>query len=254
MGKPWEDENCDEIFGYFSMYPVGVAAALWCGIPPNEVHKYLEETHEVTPGIYKHPTVKCLEAKCRAMQMAINDGNLPASRENGIIVTDHIAPARRHVSRQHLKDWISKAFPNNKPNFLFDEVEQKTHTAINADSYLSLQADRDALRTEVERLNTLNSNIINERDSLRGENNSLRAIVNKGCTPDPRSETTYLNIISGLKNLLLSTSPAGRKHSIFESQAAIIDALIQYNPNVPGISETTLEQKFADANRSLASA
>lgn len=253
MSKPWENENCDDIFGYYSIYPVRVAAALWCGIPHNEVNQYLEESQEITPGIWKHPKVKCLEAKCRAIQMAITGGMLPVSRENGFITTEHIAPARRHISRQHLKDWMTKEFPSQKPDFLFDEVEKKSHSSINADTYRALQADREALKAENKKMRARISLLTDERDNLRGENNSLRAIVEKKCAPDARSETTYLNIIGALKNLILSKSPGGQKHSIYGSQAAIIEALLQYNCNVPGISETTLEQKFAEANRSLSS-
>jgi hypothetical protein len=67
----------------------------------------------------------------------------------------------------------------------------------------------------------------------------------------PRSETTYLNIIGAMVELMLSQSDAGRAHSIFTSQTAIIDALIAHNPGADGISRTTLEGKFAEARRRL---
>ncbi len=251
MNKPWENDTCDEIFTYFAHYPVQVAAALWCGIPENQISKYINESVEMQRGIYKHPNVKCLEAKCRAMHNAIDSGLLPVSRENGTIVTEHVAPERRHVSRKHLKEWIAETFPNNKPPFLFDELERKTHKAIDADSYRSLQADRDALRTENEKMRLLVSKLTSERDSLRGENNSLKAMVEKNNQPGVRSETTYLNIIGGLLGLMLSNSPNGKPQSVFINQAAIISALLGHYPNKPGISDRTLEVKFAEAKRSL---
>lgn len=254
MSKPWEDENCDDVFAYYSIYPIPVAAALWCNIPPNEVNKYLDNSTEITPGIWRHPRVKCLEAKCRAMHAAIVTNNLQASRENGMTTTDHIAPARRHVSRQHLKDWIAKEFPGNKPPFLFDEIERKTHPAINAAAYQSLQADLAAAHSENERLLSLTQKLTDERDDLRGQIESLKAIVEKNAALAPRSETTLLNIIGCMLKLMLSTSPAGKPHSIFTSQAMIISSILAYFQNVPGISDRTLEQKFADANRSLSSA
>jgi len=67
----------------------------------------------------------------------------------------------------------------------------------------------------------------------------------------PRSEATYLTIIGALVELVLSKTPAGKPQSVFDSQAAIIDALIAHNPNTHGISKTTLEGKFADARRRL---
>ncbi len=252
MHRPWENENCAEIHAYYSIYPVPVAAALWCDVPPNEVDKYLSEAIEVSPGIFRHPSVKCLEVKCRVIQNAIIEQVLPVSRENGKVVTDHVAPARRHVSRKHLKEWISREFPAKKPAFLFDDIERKTHASINADSFHALQVDLDAARSENEKLRARVKKLTEERDLLYGENNSLKAMVEKNCTPDPRSETTLLNIVGTLLKLMLSSSPAGQAHSIFKSQAAIISALLAYFPNVPGISDRTLEQKFADANRSLA--
>lgn len=175
MSKPWENERCDEFFGYYSIYPVPVAAALWCGIPPEEIERYLNESEQTSRGIYKHPKVNCLEVKCRAIHDAINSKILPVSRENGRVATDHVAPERRHVSRQNLKEWIEKQFPAQKPAFLFDEIERSTHTAINAESYRALQADRDALRVENEKLSTVITKVKSERDVLDGENRSLKA-------------------------------------------------------------------------------
>jgi FtsZ-binding cell division protein ZapB len=252
MDRPWENENCAEIHAYYSIYPVPVAAALWCEVPPKEVDKYLSAATEVAPGVFRHPSIKCLEVKCRAMQNAIIANTLPVSREDGRIVTDHVAPARRHVSRQHLKEWISKEFPSNKPAFLFDELERKSHSAINADTFRALQADRDALQTENEKLRALTKKLTDEKDALRGENESLKTIVQKNNTPDPRSEATLLNIIGCLLKLILSKSPNDQPYSSFKSQAAIISVLLAHFGNIPGISDRTLEQKFADANRSIA--
>ena len=70
--------------------------------------------------------------------------------------------------------------------------------------------------------------------------------------PSPRSETTYLTIIGAILELELGKTPAGKPQSVFESQAAIIDALeAHYHPRVPGISKTTLENRFAEARRRL---
>lgn len=179
MNKPWEHERCDELFDYYSVYPVAEAAALWCGIPSTEVKRYLEQSTQPDRGIYKHSKVPCLELKCRAMHDAISSGALPVSRENGKIVTEHVAPERRHVSRQNLKDWIAKEFPANKPAFLFDEIERNTHTAINAESFRALQADRDALKAENEKLHFKIRNNQDAYNALEGENRSLKAMVDQ---------------------------------------------------------------------------
>lgn len=163
MNKPWENDTCENIYSYMSVYSVAVAAALWCGIPHNLVDKYLKEAATNHPAVFKHPKAPCLEPKCSLIHRAIASGALPVSREDGCIVTGHVAPGRRYISRKHLKDWISKELPNDKPAFLFDEIERNTHTAINAASFRALQADRDAAQTEITRMKAIISKLTNER-------------------------------------------------------------------------------------------
>ena len=86
---------------------------------------------------------------------------------------------------------------------------------------------------------------------MRGECESLRAMVDKQTATSPRAETTYLNIIGGLLDLMLGTTPGGQKGSAYVSQAAIISALLAHHSGKPGIADSTLEQKFADAKRSI---
>jgi hypothetical protein len=66
-----------------------------------------------------------------------------------------------------------------------------------------------------------------------------------------REQTTLLNIAGGLLHLLLGQSPGGKPHSVFKSQAAIIDALVATYPGKPGMSKRTLEEKLALARRFL---
>lgn len=69
--------------------------------------------------------------------------------------------------------------------------------------------------------------------------------------PHPRAEKTYLNTIGALINLMLGNSPSGTKHSVFNSQASIIDALISHNENKDGIAKRTLEGVFKRAKDSI---
>ncbi len=68
---------------------------------------------------------------------------------------------------------------------------------------------------------------------------------------EQRAEATYLNIIGGLLNLMLATTTGRQKGSIYESQAAIISALLAHHEGKQGISKATLENKFAQANKNL---
>jgi hypothetical protein len=51
--------------------------------------------------------------------------------------------------------------------------------------------------------------------------------------------------------LMLGKTPGGKPEAMFRSQAAVIDALLSHHPGKPGISVSTLEAKFAEANRFL---
>lgn len=63
--------------------------------------------------------------------------------------------------------------------------------------------------------------------------------------PVERAETTYLTIIGALLELVRTPRP-GR-----DSDAAVIRELIENYQDKPGISKTTLENKFAEARRRL---
>ncbi len=254
MKKPWENDNCEHVQSYYTIYPMPVAAALWCGIPPNEIQEYLDASTQVHRAIYRHPYIKCLEPRCRAMHEAIEKGALLVSRENGKSMDGsevYVAPERRHVTRQDLKEWIAREFPSDKPEFLFDEIERKTHPAIDADAFRALQAERDALKARIKKAEEWAKEIIAEQNALLGERDSLRAIVDKMNTPGERAETTYLNIIGAMLALILGKSPGGKPQSVFANQTAIINALLGHYEGKPGISARTLEDKFAAANRSL---
>jgi hypothetical protein len=70
-------------------------------------------------------------------------------------------------------------------------------------------------------------------------------------TLSERSETTYLHIVGALLRLLLGQSPSGQPYSNFRSEDAIMSALIATHGHRLGISERTLQAKFAAAKRAL---
>jgi hypothetical protein len=68
----------------------------------------------------------------------------------------------------------------------------------------------------------------------------------------PRERQTLLNIVAGMLDLMLGKTPAGNPQSVFKSQAAVIDALLAHHEGKQGITKRTLEEKFAQAKRGLA--
>ncbi|MBM3365606.1 MAG: protein kinase [Betaproteobacteria bacterium] len=228
------------------------AALRWCGLIAHEDQILTSIGEDGIPKTGQFPQWPCLQANTEKILDAIMYGSIPHGRDGrSVAAGDHVAKARLTVRHNDLREWMAKHYPDQKPEFLFDETERQTHAVINADAFRALQADRDALRAkldnEVEKLKTITT----EREKLTGERDSLRAMVDKNVVPGDRAETTYLNTIAALLNLMLGKSPAGRKHSVFDSEAAIITAILAQHEGKPGISERTLESKFAAAKRSL---
>ena len=181
MTDTWKDDNCAAMRAHYAVYSIPHAAALWCGVPEEDIEIILDEVTQLSDsgfgrGVWKHPAVPCLEPRSRAIAEGIESGLLPHGREDAKPVedNDHVAYERRHVFGRDLKKWMEKAFPNEKPAFLFDDIERNSHTAISGDSYRALKADRDALKSRVDKgielykaLQESSRKLESERDSLK---------------------------------------------------------------------------------------
>ncbi len=254
MKQPWESDDCADVRAYHTHYPIPVAAALWCGVPPDKVDAILKQCVDIGRAIVSHPAVPCIEPRCRAMHEAIESGALEYRREGRQVSSgEHVAPERRTVSREALKTWISAAFPANKPKFLFDEIERGAHSAITTESYRVLKTAHDAKAQLLEQANERIRGLTDGKSQMELELSGLRSIVDKIGTPNERAEKTYLNIIGAMLGLMLGKSPAGKPYSAFDNQAAIISALLGNYSDKAGIASRTLEEKFAEAKRSLSS-
>lgn len=259
MEKPWETDSCATMKSHYAVYSIPQAAALWCGVPESRIASILDQAMQLSGSglgrsVWKHPDVPCLEPRSRAIAEAIGDGKIPHGREDGTPVRDgdHVAYERRHFFGRDLRKWMEEAFPNEKPAFLFDDIERSTHTAISADAYRALKAEHDKLVARLENAKSEYKKLRQDKDELERINQSLKAMVEKASNPGDRAEATYLNIIGAMLGLILSKSPGGQRYSSLASQSAVIDALLAHHEGKAGISLRTLEEKFAAAKRSLA--
>ena len=195
-----EYNSCDEVKSFFTYYTIPQVALLWCGVEPEELQEELAKAKPIgeSTGLMrntlKHPYIPCMEPRCRALHFAIDESQLEVGRDGSKtgFARDigHVAHDRRTINREDLKRWIAKTFPNDKPAFLFDEIERSTHTAINADTFRTLQADRDALKTRIDKAEVWSKEIKEKYNSLERERDSLKAIVDKSFQPSERAETT----------------------------------------------------------------
>ncbi|WP_305729548.1 hypothetical protein [Pseudomonas yamanorum] len=196
------------------------------------------------------PQWPCLYANIEMIFDAIHYGELPygclgVSVAVGTPV-DHLYLTVRHAD---LKLWMSRFYPEQKPGFLFEGSVQDR--AVSISTYLALQADRDALQLNVKNLEADHQKLLSELEAVGFERENIHSLLKTNSKVSDRSEAAYLHIIGAMVSLFLGNSPSGKPHSVFRSQAAVVDALTAHYKDLPGLSKRTLDEKFAAAKRSL---
>jgi len=227
------------------------AAIRWCGLIQFEA-QILDVYSSHPDKLAKlFPQWPCLQINIEKIQDAVRNNELSygyfgITVSNGTAI-DNIQFTVRHSD---LRLWMSIRYPEHKPRFLFG-AGGDSHTKINTGTYLSLQADREALKVELKKYQDLYQDVLSDLRALGLERKELNDLIKSHSGLSGRSELTYRQIIGALLHLFLSRSPAGKPLSVFESQAAIVDALTVRYKDIPGLSKRTLDEKFAAANRSI---
>jgi hypothetical protein len=180
---------------------------------------------------------------------AIFHGDLPYGK-NGITMNDESLWDSPELTIRHvdLKRWMLHHYPEQRPAFLFSRSERIAHPAITLEAGHALLVEREALKSQLEH--------------CRRQLYALQAQQKKQgpppvcnfCPLSDRAEATYLHIIGAMLTLMLERSPSGTPYSSFKSQEAITSALIAYHGHLMGVTERTLQSKFAQARRKLKSA
>jgi hypothetical protein len=95
-----------------------------------------------------------------------------------------------------------------------------------------------------------------ERETFRewalsvSDEEESKALQNNVVLSD-RSEAAYKNIIGALLDVVLGRSPGGQACSVFDSQSALINALVAHHGAKDGISLSNLDRKFSASKRQL---
>ena len=66
-----------------------------------------------------------------------------------------------------------------------------------------------------------------------------------------RETRTLYNVIGALVETCLDVSPGGQRYSVFTSQANLIDVLLARYPDLPGLSQSTLEGLLPKVRKSM---
>ena len=204
MKNSRKNDSCESVQACYSFYHVPIAAALWCGVPSDQVEEELRhavpigESSKLDRAILSHPYLKCLEPRIRAIHIAIDNDNLQAYREGGRKVTfeENIAYEQRYVYGNDLKAWAKRIAPNERPTFLYTEIERNTHSSISVDSYKVLKATHDAMENKLSQANDRIQELSERNAAIESEHAKQCVKVDKHLTTTERN--TLLTIIAGL--------------------------------------------------------
>lgn len=174
--------------------------------------------------------------------------------QNGVTLNDESLFDSTELTIRHidLKRWMRIHYPEHRPRFLFSRSERIAHPFITLEAGQAMLIERQAMKAELEQCRQQVQALREQHESLLKQ--SVVALACNQCPLSDRAETTYLNIIGGMLTLILGTSPSGKAYSSFRTQEAVVSALVAHHQSVMGITERTLNGKFASAKRRLHSA
>lgn len=225
------------------------AAIRWSGLHRFEsiILKHLGDRFKPDPEDF--PLWPKLHLNSERIYNAMANGDLPYGR-NGITCLDPSLLINQDTTIREvdLKVWMDQFYPDERPNFIFTWSERQKLSRMAIQRILaengSLALNLNDSVKECEHLKELNATLKQRIKELKQQVIPVRE-------PSERSKTTYLNIIASMLNLFHGQSASGQRYSQFDSDAAIIEMIVHYHHDRPGISERTLQTHFAAARRSL---
>ncbi|MBS0476832.1 MAG: hypothetical protein JSR28_17010 [Proteobacteria bacterium] len=177
---------------------------------------------------------------------------LPFGR-NGITLNDLALLEAPDLTVRHtdLKCWMRSHYPEHRPSFLFCRSERIAHPVITLETGQAMLVERLALKSALEQSRRQLRELQEKHDALRKQATVILACAQ--CPISDRAEATYLNIIGGMLTLMLGQSPSGIPYSSFKTQEALVSALVANYGGTMGITERTLNGKFANARKNVRS-
>jgi hypothetical protein len=226
------------------------AALRWCNLSAHEALILGQSAAASACQLGRcFPQWPCLKANAEKIYDAIHNGELRYGYMGRTVApgtfVDPVYLTVRHID---LKQWMSDFYPDQKPDFLFDPIERSTHNSITLETFQILKAEHEALVKKIE-AKCLECPLNQNRSTSPASTQIF--VTDTSSELSPRSELTHLHVIGSLLGLLLGQSPSGIPYSSFRTQAAVISSILVHYPGRLGITQRTLENKFAAARRSL---
>jgi hypothetical protein len=239
--EQYNEKSCNTLEKLFYR-PIEVALR-WCNLINHESAILASVGTELLPPTGAFPQWPCLRLNTEKIWAAIQDGELQYGRDGKTVSPgETVRKDRITVKHTDLRAWMAKTYPDQKPKFLFDEIERSTHSAISTESVAALQLDRDALKARLNKAVEAWTALKRDRDAIASERDSLAA-----------SQATELPLATRERNTLLTTiAVLCKEASIDYSKPAKAAGMIQSTAAQMGVNigESTIEghlKKIPDA-------
>lgn len=233
-----------------SYHPID-AAILWCDLADHEDEILRVDLSHPGSLLKNFPQWPFLHVYAESIYDAIVCGELPATYLGRPISSyTHEHRAYWSVRRADLLSWFIRTFPEEKPAFLFSQYVD--HSAcIRLETHLAQQAELDAALRRIEKMNQAFSASAEEIATLTARNIELSAQLEACGIPSEVSEGTHNLLVGAMLEATLGKSKSGQRQSIYQSQAALVEAITLRFPDVSGLRKHTIDRRFADARRHL---
>lgn len=220
------------------------AAIRWSGAADQERAILRALKNRIVPATEEFPQWPQLRLHVERIHDAILNKDLPHGLR-GMTVRRPVRLRHPDLTVRHLdlKSWMIRCYPEERPDFLFNETEKRlARPFLTEETLRALLDEREAMKLQIEQL----------QSQLKMPTRNVLALSAEDDTSvTRRAETTYLHLIGGLRDLLLGTSPSGEPYSKFKTQDAIISALVAHFGGHLGMTERTIAGKFATATKLL---
>ncbi len=192
----YNEGSCE--LSYKPFYHLAEAVIRWCGLLEHEaeiLHAYLHAPHTFRSA---YPQWPCLHLNLEKLFDAVMNNDLPyGSLGVAVKAGIHVPPEFLTVRHADLRAWMVRHYPDQKPPFLFDEIERSTHTTISTETFHILQAERDALRVQLNELQTSLQSMQEQHTATVTERDRLLRLVSDEKPLSERTQRGY-SPVSGL--------------------------------------------------------
>lgn len=244
--QPWENCNAEKL-PYYTAVEAGIR---WCGLT-----KYEDEiltTMQAGGGGAKFPQWPCLQPRVAELRYAMRTGEIPHGIDGNPKFIQERSESRWTMTHADLRRWFKENNPQTEwPAFLFDEIERGTHSSFSATAVQAIKLERDAARAELALLKAGAEGKDFQIAAMEKQIAALKAKLDGADKPRQRSETTYLNIIGALLEIITGGVPGFNKHPDYVGDTKLIEVIEHHFKGFNGLSKSNLSRKLPEAKRSL---